>query len=72
MKTYRIRSVGEPMGPWQEVESWTVYAAVAEVADCAINDVPCSIWRNRDTGAECFMPRDNTGRQWEVSLPGNS
>lgn len=51
------------------------YEAVAHVADCNPMDVCLPIWRRGATPTQahlqqyrerCYMPRDNSGRQWIV------
>lgn len=55
----------------QHIEAANDYHAVAVAADCALNDVPLPIWQEaevswRQRGARCYVPNDNTGRQWLV------
>ncbi|MNL67914.1 hypothetical protein D3C87_1925600 [compost metagenome] len=63
--------VTEVCGPSTTVEASNDYQAVAEVAGCAQNDVPVPIWEETvrgglPRGKRCYMPLDNTGRQWIV------
>lgn len=63
--------VTEVCGASTTVEAANDYHAVAEVADCAVNDVALPIWEQQvqpwaARGQRCYMPLDKTGRQWIV------
>lgn len=68
MKTLRIQQIGEHAGV--VVEAPNDYHAVARAAGCAVNDVPLPIWQStpgrHGRTQRCYMPLDNTGRQWLV------
>lgn len=80
MKQFDIRLVGQPAGPVTRIEAVNEYQAVAEVAQCAVNDVMPPIWRQgfrrltwgqleagiNEYEERCYMPIDNSGRQWLV------
>lgn len=70
MKTLAVIEVGAATGV--TVEAANDYHAVAEVADCAVNDVAIPIWERQvhpwqPRGARCYMPLDGSGRQWIVT-----
>jgi hypothetical protein len=57
------------MGPGKPIEACNVFHAVAEAAGCSVHDVCLPIWidwcdRWGAAGIGCFMPLDQTGRQW--------
>jgi hypothetical protein len=72
MNTYTVQAVGEPMGLVVTIEAYNALYAVAEVAGCDLSVVTLPIWRrgpdawNVSYEVECYMPLDNTGRQWLV------
>lgn len=67
-----ITMVGEQRAT--HVEAYNDYEAVAEIAGCTVHAVCLPIWRRgrrsrwnpQDYTERCYMPRDNTGRQWLV------
>lgn len=63
MKTFRVIEVGTLQGV--VVEAHNDDHAIAEVAQCAVNDVPLPLWGQPD-GRRCYMPFDNSGRQWLI------
>jgi hypothetical protein len=71
MSAFVVTEVGKPESA-RQVEAANDYHAVAEVAGCAVKDVPIHIWEERrqhpwhPRRARCYMPRDNSGRQWVV------
>lgn len=79
MPTYHVQLVGEPQHA-QPITEHDIgvrlpHYAVAEAAGCAWENVGLPVWRRgpRCNGAwdvECYMPADNTGRQWLVLNPG--
>jgi hypothetical protein len=69
---YEVQMVGEK--DWAYFEAHSPHHAVEQAAACNFEDVCTSIWRRgpRYDGTwqeECYMPRDNTGRQWLVKVP---
>lgn len=69
MKTFLVQLVGEHAS--RPIEAANDYHAVAEAANCAVNDVAIPIWEEKveswaPRGSRCYMPLDNTGRQWIV------
>lgn len=75
MQTYRISMVGDKT--IHEVEASSPYAAIAQLAGCNWEEVKLPIWRRgpRYDGSydtECFMPLDNSGRQWVLHNNGTS
>lgn len=64
------------LGPGRPIRACNAYHAVAEAADCALNDVCIPIWERRNHWRDqfvgtppieqCYMPRDGSGRQWLV------
>lgn len=74
MRNYQVQLVGQPAQPVQEVEAWGAHHAVWLVSGCHPEDVCPPIWPRgpRFDGSyqvECFMPLDNSGRQWLVFNP---
>lgn len=75
MEIYRVSMVGGE--GIREIEATSPYAAIAIMARCNWEDVKLPIWRRgpRYDGSydtECFMPLDNTGRQWLLHNNGTS
>lgn len=73
--TYLVQSVGQPMGPFLEIEAASPHHAVEIAAGCHPEDVGLPIWRagprfNGSWERECYMPRDDSGRQWLVHTSG--
>jgi hypothetical protein len=71
-RKYIVTEVGDPSP--RIVEAPSAWEAVKEVAACAFEEVCLSIWRseplpNGTYRKECYMPRDNSGRQWVVTMP---
>lgn len=74
MNQYTVQMVGEPQAeqPQHAVEAHSPWSAVEQVARCNFEDIGLPIWRrgprfNGTWDVECYMPRDDTGRQWLVS-----
>ena len=59
-----VQMVGHPEQPEQTVDAYNPMHAVAQVARCGVLDVCIPIWSRDNT--ECYMPRDDSGRQWLV------
>ena len=82
MREFIIQTIGQPMGTEQRIEAHTAQNAVAEAANCEVVLVCLPIWRTEprshtggneasarylgEYGRECYMPRDDSGRQWLV------
>lgn len=75
MSTLVVTEVGTQLE--RRIEAPNDYHAVAEAAGCAVNDVPIPIWEGEPErhplagdrpryAVRCYMPRDNSGRQWLV------
>lgn len=72
MKQWIVQMVGESRT--QLVEAHSSMLAVAEAACCNWRAVCLPIWRREPSwgrglttyNEECFMPLDNSGRQWIV------
>ena len=74
MSLYLVQQVGV-FGPAIPIEAHCAHAAAVAAAGCDWRKVPLPIWRdglNRYTGeahVQCYMPLDDTGRQWVVTDP---
>ena len=75
MVDYLVRLVGQPRQPEVAVEASSAAMAVALTAGCRFTDVCLPIWRqgpdawHEHYAEECFMPLDDSGRQWIVTKP---
>lgn len=74
MRNYQVQLVGQPARPVQTIEAYSPHNAVEIAAGCHWRDVCLPIWRRgrRHDGSyqvECYMPLDNSGRQWLVFNP---
>lgn len=71
MNVYSVQLVGQPPIV-QEIEAYSPHHAVQLAAGCAAEEVCLPIWRagpcfDGTWQRECYMPLDNSGRQWIVS-----
>jgi hypothetical protein len=82
MKAYSVQMVGQPAKPVLAIEAHSAAHAVSEAARCDFCAVCLPIWRSNPTSktggnvasaryaqeyeTECYMPLDNSGRQWLV------
>lgn len=62
MNVYRVRLVGDTA--WQDIDAHSPTDAVAEAAGCPWEAVCLPIWTT--AAGSCYMPRDDSGRQWLV------
>jgi hypothetical protein len=68
MSTYVVQMIGSDST--QQIDADSAHHAVETAAGCDWRLVCLPIWRDRTR--ECYMPRDDSGRQWLVSLPDGS
>jgi hypothetical protein len=74
LRPYTVQAVGEGAGDVLRIEAYNAIHAVAQAASCDVSAVCLPIWRvperatatRHPVGTECYMPRDDSDRQWLV------